>query len=223
VLHRAREARQGRQPEPGKSPRLGILTGTLMARGPMKAPRTTKAQARDTVSDPGLHMRAGDENRTRTISLGTRPERPLSAPACYSCTSGPPRCPANAPESGPVRTVCETTVGSGGLMINLRELDTGCEHRRELLDERSYAIYRGAVMHLPQISCRAALSGVSAWSWHRPGGRRPRWCQRCEGQGRRGAPVTAGRRRRLPTGPEGRAADEFRGLRRRCLSRRRGP
>jgi hypothetical protein len=34
------------------------------------APGTTMAQARDTVSDLGLHIGAGDGNRTRTISLG---------------------------------------------------------------------------------------------------------------------------------------------------------
>src|SRR5580658_3408233 len=61
----------------------------------------------------GLRVRAGDENRTRTISLGTKPERPLSPHPCYSCTSGPPRCPADAPEYGPIRTVCETSVRRG--------------------------------------------------------------------------------------------------------------
>jgi hypothetical protein len=45
--------------------------GTLMARGGYKALETIRAQAGDTASDLGLHVRAGDGNRTRTISLGS--------------------------------------------------------------------------------------------------------------------------------------------------------
>jgi hypothetical protein len=41
-----------------------------MARRPNQTLRTNKALARDTLSDLGLHRGAGDENRTRTISLG---------------------------------------------------------------------------------------------------------------------------------------------------------
>jgi hypothetical protein len=94
-----------------------------------------------TLPDLGLCVRAGDENRTRTISLGTRPDRPLSAHACYSCMSGPLRCPADAPESGPVRTVCETSVRRGARMIKLSELDTSrIERAWELLNKRLYLI-----------------------------------------------------------------------------------
>jgi hypothetical protein len=35
-----------------------------------------KASIQDCGPELGLRMRAGDENRTRTISLGTGPERP---------------------------------------------------------------------------------------------------------------------------------------------------
>ena len=58
------------------------------------------------VFSPG----AGDGNRTRTISLGIKRERPMSASPSCSCTSGPRICPASAPESSAVRPVCETHV-----------------------------------------------------------------------------------------------------------------
>jgi hypothetical protein len=88
-----------------------------------------------------LHGGAGDENRTRTISLGTRPERPLSALACYTCTSGPSRRPTDAPESGPVRTVCETSVRRRARMIKLSEL--GTRRVENARDQRPHAIRRG--------------------------------------------------------------------------------
>jgi hypothetical protein len=74
---------------------------------------------------------AGDENRTRTISLGTQREHSLGAAACYSRTSRPFTCPASALESGPVRTVCETSVRRSVRMIEPREPDTSpVEHVR---------------------------------------------------------------------------------------------
>jgi hypothetical protein len=39
----------------------------------LRCPETIKAQARDSRPDLGLRVRAGDENRTRTISLGSTP------------------------------------------------------------------------------------------------------------------------------------------------------
>jgi len=91
------------------------------ANGPtaLALPFTNKAQARRTTSDPGLHGGAGDGNRTRTISLGIKRVRPLSASPCYSCTSGPRACPTGTPESSPVRPVCETNVRGRPEMINL--------------------------------------------------------------------------------------------------------
>ena len=44
----------------------------LMARRAKRSPETIKAQAWDSRPDLGLPMRAGDGNRTRTISLGNR-------------------------------------------------------------------------------------------------------------------------------------------------------
>jgi hypothetical protein len=64
-------------------------------------------------ADLAFYLGASDEDRTRTISLGTRPERPPSPPACYSCTSGPLARPPGTPQSGLVRTVCETNVRRG--------------------------------------------------------------------------------------------------------------
>jgi len=52
-----------------------VPTGLWPANGPAapRGPLTIKAQAGDTLSDLGLHMRAGDGNRTRTISMGITP------------------------------------------------------------------------------------------------------------------------------------------------------
>jgi hypothetical protein len=85
------------------------------------------------AAELGLRGGAGDENRTRTISLGTRSGSLLSAPSCYSCTSGPVTRPAGATESGPVRTVCETNVIRRVQMNQAqraaaRALDTMAEH-----------------------------------------------------------------------------------------------
>jgi hypothetical protein len=41
-------------------------------------PGTSMTQARDIASDLGLHIGAGDGNRTRTISLGIHPSGPLT-------------------------------------------------------------------------------------------------------------------------------------------------
>ena len=72
------------------------------------------------VFSPG----AGDGNRTRTISLGIKRERPMSASPSCSCTSGPRICPASAPESSAVRPVCEThvrgTTASGDQVLGWR-------------------------------------------------------------------------------------------------------
>jgi integrase len=55
---------------PPKS-RAGLRTVSLPAAILPDRPPTTKAQAGGTVSDLGLRRGAGDENRTRTISLGS--------------------------------------------------------------------------------------------------------------------------------------------------------
>ena len=80
-----------------------------MARGLLQPLNDRRSNVRN-LSDLELYAGAGDGNRTRTISLGIKRERPLSAPRCYSCTSGPRKCPRGAPESCPVQQVCETNV-----------------------------------------------------------------------------------------------------------------
>jgi hypothetical protein len=68
-------------------------------------------------ADGAFCFGAGDGNRTRTISLGTKLGRPLSAAPCYSCMSDPRVCPMWAAESSPVRQVCETNVRENGRAV----------------------------------------------------------------------------------------------------------
>jgi DNA-binding XRE family transcriptional regulator len=58
---------------------VSSVNGPLMAWTPQKRPRNDQAQYRDHPPGLGLRVRAGDENRTRTISLGMSVGHPLTS------------------------------------------------------------------------------------------------------------------------------------------------
>ena len=154
------------------------VTGPLMARKICKVSRDDQGPRRDHCPGPGFVSGAGDENRTRTISLGIRPIQAPDRPDLGSqCTVSDRYGPYGTMAIGPLMAQAPAGSGIGQDPTHPSPAPTQPSDRLGQVPDS------GSCTTLKDGRCQCSPAGARAWPDAGPGSEVPVACLDATGRG----------------------------------------